>query len=382
MRDVTAVLTQFVRTLRHAGLDVPAQRVTTFLNAVGTLDVASPRDTYWAGRVTLCGSREDLPVYDAAFAAFFGGVAPVTAMPRPAPMTRPRLAARFGAPDVSIGADETGVPVAVSASDAEILRHRDIAGLSATERDDVRRMIAMLAVGTATRPSRRFDPGRSGPVDRARTVRRLLHGGGEPARLERRHRRPKPRRLVLLIDVSGSMAPYADALLCFAYAASRRGSGHASTPGGARSRNAAPRTEVFTIGTRLTRVTRAMRQRDPDAALRAAGQTVADWHGGTRLAESIKAFLERWGRRGVARGAVVVVCSDGWERGDPGPLAEQVAHLARLAHRLIWVNPHRGKPGYQPLAGGMAACLPYVDDLVSGHSVAALADLVDRIREG
>ena len=160
----------------------------------------------------------------------------------------------------------------------------------------------------------------------------MLRHGGEPTRLDRRRRRPKPRRLVLLIDVSGSMAPYADALLCFGHAATRR---------------APSRTEVFTIGTRLTRVTRALRHRDPDAALRAAGQTIPDWHGGTRLAESLKAFLDRWGQRGIARGAVVVICSDGWERGDPEPLAEQVRRLSRLAYRLVWVNPHRGKDGYR-----------------------------------
>src|SRR5262249_53452838 len=139
-------------------------------------------------------------------------------------------------------------------------------------------------------------------------------------------------------------------LLCFGHAAVRRAPG---------------RTEVFTIGTRLTRVTRALRHRDPDAALRAAGQAVADWHGGTRLAESLKVFLDRWGQRSMARGAVVVLCSDGWERGDPQPLAAQVQRAHRLAYRLIWVNPHAGKAGYQPLAGGIAASLPYVDDFVA-----------------
>jgi len=363
-RDVTGVLVEFARTLRHAGLDVPTQRLNAFLAAVDALDVTDARDTYWAGCVTLCASREDLALYDSAFAAYFRGIAPITAMPRPMPLTAPRIAVPFGAPEVGGDSDSVGVPVATSASAEEILRHRDVADLSATERDDVRRMIAMLAVGTATRPSRRFDPARGGPVDRARSVRHLLRNGGEPARLDRRRRRPKPRRLVLLIDVSGSMAPYADALLCFGHAAMRR---------------APARTEVFTIGTRLTRVTRALRHRDPNTALRAAGQTVADWHGGTRLAQSLKVFLDRWGQRSMARGAVLVIASDGWERGDPEPLAEQVRRAHRLAYRLIWVNPHAGKDGYQPLAGGIAACLPYLDDFVAGHSVAALGELVDRI---
>jgi uncharacterized protein with von Willebrand factor type A (vWA) domain len=253
------------------------------------------------------------------------------------------------------------VEIGVAASGAEILRHRDVAMLSAVERADVRQMISLLAVGAAPRVGRRRVPARRGEVDSARTVRDMLRHGGEPGRLLRRRRRTTPRRLVLLVDVSGSMAPYADALLCFGYAAVRR---------------SPSRTEVFTIGTRLTRVTRALRHRDPDAALKAAGEAIPDWHGGTRLAGSLQAFLDRWGQRGTARGAVVVLASDGWERGDPAPLAEQVARLSRLAYRLVWVNPHRGKAGYEPLAAGMAACLPHLDAFVSGHSLAALDELV------
>jgi uncharacterized protein len=157
------------------------------------------------------------------------------------------------------------------------------------------------------------------------------------------------------------MTPYADALLRFGHAAVRR---HPTL------------TEVFTIGTRLTRITRPLRHRDPDSALRAAGEAIPDWHGGTRLADALRAFLDRWGQRGSARGAVVVVCSDGWERGDPRDLAAQLHRLSRLAYRLVWVNPHRGKTGYAPLAGGMAAALPYLDEFVAGHSLAAMEELV------
>ena len=203
----------------------------------------------------------------------------------------------------SDGETAEAIDIAITAADTEVLRTRDVATLSAVERDDVRRMISMLAVGTAPRPSRRRIHAARGDVDLGRTVRPMLRDGGEPTRLAHRRRRTVPRRLVLLLDVSGSMSPYADALLCLGLAAVHR------------SPN---RTEVFTIGTRLTRVTRALRQRDPDAALRAAGAAIPDWHGGTRLAESLKAFLDRWGQRGVARGAIVVLCSDGWERGDAG----------------------------------------------------------------
>jgi hypothetical protein len=158
------------------------------------------------------------------------------------------------------------------------------------------------------------------------------------------------------------MSPYADALLRLAHVWVR----------------SAPRTtEVFTVGTRLTRVSRALRARDPDNALRGAGEQVPDWSGGTRLGEVLRAFLDRWGQRGVARGAVVVVFSDGWERGDPAMLAEQMQRLRRLAHRVVWVNPHRGKAGYRPVQGGIAAALPYVDDFLAGHSLATFAELVE-----
>jgi uncharacterized protein len=358
--DVTAALLGFVRTLRHAGLDAGAERTQAMLAAVDALGVTDPRMAYWAGRLTLCGEPDDLPLYDAAFVAYFGGRAPARPPALPVrPSTLAPAAMFTTAPGTSDESNHTVVGLA--ASPAEVLRQRDVAELSAAEREEVRRLVALLAPGTAPRPSRRYRAARGGVVDRPRTVRRMLRHGGEPSALARRARRDKPRRLVLLLDVSGSMAPYADALLRFGHAAVRR---------------YPTLTEVFTVGTRLTRVTRALRHRDPDAALREAGRAIADWHGGTRLAESLKAFLDRWGQRGTARGAVVVLCSDGWERGDPAALAGQVARLSRLAYRLVWVNPHRGKPGYAPLAGGMAAVLPYLDDFVAGHSLAALEDLV------
>jgi hypothetical protein len=175
----------------------------------------------------------------------------------------------------------------------------------------------------------------------------------------------RPRRVVLLVDVSGSMSSYADALLRLAHVWVR----------------AAPRhTEVFTIGTRLTRVTRALRAREAEAALREAGEQVPDWSGGTRLGEVLQVFLDRWGQRGLARGAVTVIFSDGWERGDAALLAEQTHRLHRLAHRVVWVNPHRGKAGYRPVQGGIVAALPNIDDLLAGHSLATFAELVEVVR--
>ena len=190
---------------------------------------------------------------------------------------------------------------------------------------------------------------------------------GEPAEIAWRRRTTRPRRVVLLVDVSGSMSPYADALLRLAHRFVVSGS-----PG---------LTEVFTIGTRLTRVTRAMRVRDADQAIIAAGRTVPDWSGGTRLGETLQSFLDRWGQRGLARGAVVVVFSDGWERGDTGLLREQMRRLHGLAHSVVWVNPHVGKAGYQPVQQGIVAALDHVDHFVAGHSLATFAELIEVVAD-
>jgi uncharacterized protein with von Willebrand factor type A (vWA) domain len=193
----------------------------------------------------------------------------------------------------------------------------------------------------------------------------MLAGGGEPVRLAYRHRARRPRRLVLLIDVSGSMSPYADSLLRFAHVVVRR----------------APATvEVFTLGTRLTRVSRQLRQRDPERAMLAAGAAVADFAGGTRLGETLRVFLDRWGQRGLARQAVVTVFSDGWERGDPSLLGEQLARMRRLAHAVLWVNPHAGRDGYAPVQSGISAALPHIDGLLAGHNLATLERLLVEIR--
>jgi uncharacterized protein with von Willebrand factor type A (vWA) domain len=184
---------------------------------------------------------------------------------------------------------------------------------------------------------------------------------GEPAEIAWRRRGTRPRRVVLLVDVSGSMSGYADALLRLAHRFTR----------------VSPSVETFTVGTRVTHVTRAMRLRDPERALVAAGETVPDWSGGTRLGETLRFFLDRWGQRGMARGAVVVVFSDGWERGDPTMLGEQMARLHRVAHRVVWVNPHRGKSGYEPVQQGVVAALPHCDDFVAGHSLATFAELAE-----
>lgn len=191
----------------------------------------------------------------------------------------------------------------------------------------------------------------------------MLRQHGEPGRISWRQRRTRPRRVVLLIDVSGSMSSYADVLLRLAHRFVMSGNP----------------VDVFTLGTRLTHITHALRHRDAERALAAAGDVVPDWSGGTRLGEVLRAFLDRWGQRGLARGAVVVVFSDGWERGDCSVLGEQAARLGRLAHRVIWVNPHRGKAGYEPVQGGILAVLPHVDALVAGHSLWTYSELCTEV---
>jgi uncharacterized protein with von Willebrand factor type A (vWA) domain len=364
-RDVVDTVLGFARTLRHAGVAASPDRVEAMLAALGSLDVLDPGAVYWAGRLTLCAGLDDLDRYDAAFAAYFAGERPRA--PRAAGRPEVRLSPSAPVDDGSgDGDEETEAPdLAVQASADEVLRNRDVAELTPAEREHLRRLFALLVPAAPMRPSRRRRPSPQGAVHPARTVRRALRSGGEVTRLHHHRRQARPRRVVLLVDVSGSMAPYADALLRYAHAAVR-----------ARPSS----TEVFTIGTRLTRVTREMRLRDPERALAASGSAIPDWSGGTRLGEVLKAFLDRWGQRGTARGAVIVVCSDGWERGGTELLAEQMVRLRRLAHSVVWVNPHKGRAGYEPLTGGMQAALPSVDHFVAGHSMVAFEELTGVIQ--
>lgn len=353
------ILAAFSLALRAAGVPVTTDRTREFLRAsaaAGGATGSAGSAVYWSGRATLCSSREDLERYDAVFASWFGGDDPAAPDQSPAePPTVIRPAPLSLAETDGPGSpDEGGPVVAALASALEVLRRRDVADLDPDERAAVNRLFATLHPRPPQRRSARRHPASRGEVDARRTLRDELHHGGEPARLRFRRRSTRARRVVVLVDVSGSMGPYADSLLRLAHRLT------AANPAG---------TEVFTIGTRLTRVTRAMRLRDGEAALAAAGEVVPDWSGGTRLGESVKAFVDRWGQRGLARGAVVVVLSDGWERGVAELLGEQMRRLRLLAHRVVWVNPHQGKAGYQPVQAGIVSALPYVDDLIAGHSI-------------
>ncbi|MEJ2861217.1 vWA domain-containing protein [Actinomycetospora flava] len=370
--DEDAVLEDFVaftRLVRNAGVPVTTDRVAAYLQALRLSDLASEVATYWAGRLTLCADPDDVVRYDHAFAAWFSADPRDQRMGRPAP-PKPRISTMAALteppPGSGEGDDEETPELRVAASGEEVLRDRDIAELSIGEREHLKQLLALLRPAPPKRRARRRRPARRGEPDPRRTLRAALANGGEIGDLRRRARRERPRRVVLLIDVSGSMSPYADTLLRFAHVVTRR------TP---------QAVETFTLGTRLTRVTRELRQRDPERALADAGRAIPDWSGGTRLGEVLRAFLDRWGQRGVARRAVVVVFSDGWERGGADLLGEQAARLARLAHRVVWVNPHAGKSGYAPVQGGIAAALPHVDRLLAGHSLTTLAELLEVLRD-
>lgn len=363
--DPLTGLAGFAAALRVAGLPADAQRVQAYLAAVGEVDIADPGQLYWAGRLTLCAEPDDLPCYDEAFAAWFTADEPRRRANKP---VRPRVVTMATLTE-STSADGQGErdteDLKVAASDVEVLRHRDISDLTAVEREHLRELMATLHLAPPLRRSMRFRPHRTGRLDSARILRAMRAAGGEPVRLARKDRTRRPRRVVLLLDISGSMAPYADALMRFAHAVVL----------------AAPSTtEVFTVGTRLTRLSRQLRKRDPREALSAASRAVPDFAGGTRLGETIRVFLDRWGQRGLARRAVVVMFSDGWERGDASLLGEQMARLRRLAHKVLWVNPHAGRDGYAPVQSGIAVAVPHLDRLLAGHSLATLEELLVEVR--
>jgi uncharacterized protein len=351
----------FGRLLRRAGLAAGPDRVVGFAGALEELDVGNRDDVYWAGRVTLCSRPEDFEMYDRAFKVFWEGREglKVPSPPRntysitldPASVQPPKKSA-----EKNEKGDEA---VKLRYSPVDVLRKKDFADCTPEEFAELYRLMADMSLVGAMRRSRRLEPAHRGRHDQRRTLRSAMRTGGEPLRHRYRKTRTRPRRVVLLCDVSGSMASYSRALLRFM---------HASVASG-------EPVEAFVMGTRLTRVTRELTTRNPDRALREAATTIEDWSGGTRLGDTVKEFVDVWGQRGMARGAVVVVLSDGWDRGDVEVLAESMKRIKRLAYKVIWVNPLKAAPGYQPLARGMAAALPYVDVFLSGHNFESLQEL-------
>lgn len=360
VRPAEEILLGFCRTLRAAGVAVTADRERTYLECVAQVGLDDPGGVYHAGRATLCGSPADLERHDLVFAEWFAGTRAGTKQREPLPKAVNRAGLDVEEPDTGRGGADEDV-LRARASPTEVLRRKDVASMSHAERDRLTALYGALRPRAPRRRAHRWATAPRGGVDARRTLRATLRRMGEPGEVQWRRRTTRPRRLVLLIDVSGSMSAYADALVRLAHTYCTSG-----VP-----------TEVFTLGTRLTHITRPLHLRDPDRALVAAGEAIPDWSGGTRLAEGLKVFLDRWGRRGMARGAVVVIFSDGWERDHPEALGEQVRRLSQVAHRVVWANPHRGRAGYEPVQGGIVAVLPYVDDFVAGHSMAAFAELTE-----
>ena len=377
-----APLVAFGRDLRARGLPVGTGRILTFCRAVGVLGLTDRGSLYWAGRATLVASRADIETYDEAFDAWYrslgGGdaglmielqlpVSPPEAdeLPEGLEITVGQTAASWrgaGEDEEPEPGDEASIRIVASA--VEVLRSKSFAELSEEERRRVARMIRDLTVKVPIERTRRTRPAPKGATfDIRRTLRRSLRTQGEPFDRAYRARRTRSRPLVLILDISGSMAPYSRALLQFGFAAMAAGR----------------RVEVFCFGTRLTRVTRTLRTKDPERAMREIGRQVADWEGGTRIGESLKTLLDGWSQRAALRGSVVVLCSDGLERGDPELLRAQMARMRRLAHRVIWANPLKGSPRYEPLARGMSAALPSIDVFLSGHNLESLEELAAAI---
>ncbi len=358
----------FARILRGAGLDVPLDSVIIFVNALGQLGLEDRNDVYWAAHATLIRRHEDTPIFDRAFAVFWDQRIAIDA----ANIERELVSMTLLIDDENASADDTaGEPVddentiMLRFSSVETLREKDFAEYNPAELREAEQFMSSLRLaGPPKKSLRLIKTNRHGARhDIRRTMRASLQHDGEP--IERYWREPSTRlrRLVVLLDISGSMEPYARALLRFM---------HAAVVG-------RQRVEAFTFGTRLTRITKELTSRDPDKALSQTSAQVSDWSGGTRLGECLRTFNDKWGVGGMARGSIFVVLSDGWDRGDPAVLAEQMQRLNRVAYRVIWVNPLKVSPGYAPLARGMAAALPYIDDFVEGHSLEALQHLTEVI---
>ena len=378
--DLPAVAAAFGHALHATGVPVTPERSARFASSIVLARPTSVDALYWIARVTLVTGPEQLPTFDMVFAHFFRGVIESEAAAASSTQSTPEAAAAERGPQQdpaapestgsSAGSSATPGPadedvdgdesVLAAASVEEILKERDFAACSPDELALIRSLVERLPVMAPLRKGRRSRRHRHGrDLDVRATLRASHRTAGDP--IHRRHRRrvDRPRRVVLIADVSGSMEPYARVYLHLLCGAVR-----------------ATRAEAFVFATRLTRLTRMLRTDHPDVAYARATAAAPDWSGGTRIGEALKVFNDRFGRGGLARGAVVVIVSDGWEVEDPALVGQQMGRLERLAHRVIWVNPRKAAAGYQPLAGGMAAALPHVDTFVSGHSIRALEDVL------
>ncbi len=362
-----SVLVNFGRALRAEGLAVGSGDILTYCNAMAPLDPTDLVDLYWAGRTCLVTRRDDIRTYDEAFRAFFlAADSPMQELFQAKAQTEAESEAPFDMPadeSAEEDRDEDETQLGLMASNVETLKHKSFAGCTTAELEALRRIMARIKLTPPRRRTRRTKAGHKGRTpDLRRTVRASLRTHGEMIDLYWRKRRVKQRPLIFILDISGSMADYSRALLQFAYSANR----------------ATTKVEVFCFGTRLSHITKALQNRSPDNALAQAATNVVDWEGGTRIGDSIDQFVRNWGRRGMGRGGVVVICSDGLDRGDPEVLATAMDRLSRLCHHIVWMNPHKGdNSDYQPQTLGMKVAYPHIDVLLSGHDLSSLEELAE-----
>jgi hypothetical protein len=356
----------FGRVLREVGIEVGPGRVVDAVHGLGAVDLTRQEDVYFALRQTLVSRHDELELFDRAFVAWFmrGPIAPLVREKQRRKLAD-RTVATLGSDTDGDDAEIVGEPVELGASAHELLREKDFAEMTAEEFERARRLLLVIARSRPRRTSRRLTPDPRGDrLDMRRMIRRSLRCGGDPVEQPWKVRKEVPRKLVVLCDVSGSMDAYARALLLFLHAMVGAGRG----------------VEAFGFGTRLTRLTGDLATRDPEAALARATASDVDWGSGTRIGASLKEFNDLYGRRALSRGAVVVIVSDGWEREGPEQVGREMARLARAAYAVVWVNPLKGNPEYQPLAGGMRAALPFVDRFLSGHNLRSLDELAAVVR--
>jgi uncharacterized protein with von Willebrand factor type A (vWA) domain len=358
------VLVEFGRALRAKGLAIGSGDILTYCAAMAPLDPTDLVDLYWAGRTTMIVRREDIPVYDEVFRAFFlASEAPVQKMLKLKAQASAEAEAAFEMPATEPSGKEQDEEtlLGLMASNVETLKHRSFSECTDEELAAIRRIMKRIKFTPPKRRTRRTRTSEDGRrPDMRRTIRQSMRTNGEMVNLYWRRRRVRLRPLILILDVSGSMSDYSRALLQFAYSAKR----------------ASQKVEVFCFGTRLTHVTKPLQTRKPDEALAQAAKLVVDWEGGTRIGESLDKFVHKWGRRGMCRGGVVVICSDGLDRGDPELLSDSMERLSRLCHNIVWMNPHKGdNPDYQPQTVGMLAAQPHIDVLLSGHDLSSLEEL-------
>ncbi len=352
----------FGRALRAAGLDVHTGRVIDVVEALQHVDLSSRDEVFHTCRTLLVHRHEDFPVYDRAFSEFFDQKArsrrSADEMQR-AEADRSAASVSNGAGDPDAAQSVEGIVAVRTWSDAETIASKDFASLTAGELALARAAIANLSWQAGVRRTRRWIPGRGPRIDLRRALAKSLRTGGEIIQLPRRQRKVRLRPIVLLCDVSGSMERYSRTLLHFAHTLART----------------ARRVEAFLFSTRLTRITMELRTPKADAAIAAAARTVQDWSGGTRIGAALRPFHQRWGGRALTGGPVVLVISDGWDRGEPRVLREEIARLHRSCHRLIWLNPLIGTLDFAPLTQGLQAALPFVDDFLPVRTLRDVRDL-------